>query len=296
MSKRVAVVGNCQARPLAAALQRLVPGLEVASTSIVQLLKDEDEPEHARGYESADAIFAMQVRDDYRCTFVRTSTLRERYGEKVKVWPNLYFAGYNPELLYVRDDDHRPISGPLGDYHLRTIHEAWLDGQPEVRAAERVLDVDANRARYESVPAESFAELERRATSSDLDIIGWVRERVWQERLFFTFNHPAWRLIEESARRLALGASLELQPDFEFSPRYPWSEQEPLGQFRAPLNPWVLSAFTPGFDDEVAYRGIATRAGLGHAVGTGKVHEYGLEELVGAFYVAYAGAALSRDP
>ena len=40
---KLVVIGNCQARPLADYIEKLVPTIQVTATPIVHLLKDSDE-------------------------------------------------------------------------------------------------------------------------------------------------------------------------------------------------------------------------------------------------------------
>jgi hypothetical protein len=276
-------------------MQALLPDMEITDTSIVHLLRDEDEPEHAPGLERAEVIFAQLVADAYPCSFVRTSVLRERYGERVRVWPNLFHSGYNPELTYLRGPDRRPRRGPLGDYHMRPVVEAWREGRSVEDAAALVTDVEANRERFETVPAQSLAELRRREEVTDLRIVDWMEANQWSERLFFTFNHPAWRLITETARRLVSDSGLATFEVDALERRFPWSVPEPLGQFRLPVNAWVAAAHPLSFEDETIYQGDAV-AGFGRPGESGRRHEYGLIELVGAYYSGYdADPAGLRD-
>ena len=90
---RVAIVGNCQARPLAEILTAIFD-VEVSTSVIVHLVRPQDEPLHRPGLQSADVILAQRVAENYPTPFVRTEALHAEHGAKVQVWQNLYFAGY----------------------------------------------------------------------------------------------------------------------------------------------------------------------------------------------------------
>ncbi|NQV06935.1 hypothetical protein HQ535_10305 [bacterium] len=290
---RIAVVGNCQARPLAVAIRRIVPRAEIVDTAIVHLLTDENEAEYAPTLEKSDLILSMLVADTYRCSFVRTNALRERYGDKVRVWPNLFYSGYNPELMHIRDQSHGARSGPLGEYHSRTIIEAWRKGHTAEEAVSLVRDIDHNRARYLGTPEESLAELSRREALTDLEIVDFIGENQQRERLFLTFNHPSWSLIQEAARRLAISAGLNpVAPDPQAP--LPWKIPEPLGQIRLPVNAWVVSELMPQFQDETGYRGHEV-PGFGRPPEMGRGHLYSLDELVAAFFDGYDQSPTGLD-
>lgn len=95
----VAVLGNCQARPIATLLPLYNPAITVTCVDVVHLLRDEDAPQYAQALRQADVILAQHVADTYPCSFVRNSELVRQYGHKVIFWINLYFRGYNPELF-----------------------------------------------------------------------------------------------------------------------------------------------------------------------------------------------------
>ena len=93
----IVIVGNCQARPLAMAISEMVPEIEISGIAIVHLVNDESSSKFNNLFINADYIFAQRVTDAYRCNFVRTNKIISEHGGRVRVWPNLYYAGYTPE-------------------------------------------------------------------------------------------------------------------------------------------------------------------------------------------------------
>ena len=73
---RVAVFGNCQARPLSSALQAAIPDLEVLDVVVVHLAKQADADQTLAAIDSADLVLAQRVVEDYPTPFVRTGELR----------------------------------------------------------------------------------------------------------------------------------------------------------------------------------------------------------------------------
>ena len=247
---RVAVVGNCQARPLGAVLAMLSPRVEVVEPVIVHLAKPHQEEAVSERLAEADIILAQLVADNYPVPFVRLNELRARHGGKVVPWLNLYWRGRNPELAYRRELAGR-AAFPLGEYHLEPVHEGWSEGASAAEIAERLADPDRARERYGDVAAASLAELRRREDATDVPITDVIGERAATSDLFHTFNHPTTELLVEYARRLARAMGLPVErhwggpgweplgtlvlPPSPASARPAW----PLRTYRVPLRPVV---------------------------------------------------------
>lgn len=197
----VVVVGNCQARPLAKVLESLNRRIKVTGIAIVHLLRSEQYGEYSSVLDEADLIISQLVHDSYPCDFVRTKFLKDRYGSKVISIVNLFFSGYTPDWFYIRIPDRGPLKGPMGDYHNRTIFEAWCTGEQEKTASFRLADKEYNR-KYIPDVQKSLQELCSRESEVDVSITDVIMSRYQKERLFFTFNHPAMVLIREYAKRI----------------------------------------------------------------------------------------------
>lgn len=250
---KFAVVGNCQANPLSTIITALAPHLSTERVIIVHLASEEDRDEDYRALDSVDFILAQRVVDNYPREHVRNALIKENFGDKVLVWPNLYYRGYNPELTYLRDENRRVLQGPLGDYHLTTVHDAWKHGLSAPDAEARLKSGDFNRELFAGVPQDSLAELEERELDCDVTISNWVRAEVWNRRLFFTFNHPTTGALFELAERIL--SRLEINSEGASRANGVF-EREPLGRWRIPLNAWI-SQDLAGRDlvDYPTYRG-----------------------------------------
>ncbi|GAA0770038.1 hypothetical protein LRH25_31025 [Ideonella azotifigens] len=277
---KIAVVGNCQARPLAQYLGQLSSRVTVHSVAVVHLLKDADESVYTPEFEAADLILAQQVADGYPCGFVTTSALQARYGGKLRSWINLYYAGYNPELTYIRPSTGGALHGPLGDYHHRFIFEGWKSGQSVAECEQRCLDVALHGKRFADAAEAPWPELERREATADVKILDYLREHVLRSRLFHTMNHPTRQLLLELATRVLKLEGLAVDG---VGP----GAAEPLGQFRLPVNPFVRASQAPGFDGPDHYRGLAVQEEGGRIIGFKGPHEYALAALIEGFYRLY---------
>ena len=225
--------------------------------------------------------------DNYPLEFVRNANLREAFGEKVVVWPNLYYRGYSPELVYLRNGG-RPLQGPLGDYHLSPIHEGWKQGRSLAESIATFRDVDYNAERFSTVPEDSLRDLEQREADCDVTISDYVARERWRQRLFFTFNHPTKAALVELAKRVLdhTGWSEHSSPEAvaELAAR----PAEPLGRWRVPMNPWIAQTAGSGLKDIKRFRAneVDMSGGLPKALAE-PVLRLSLEEIAATYYRIY---------
>src|SRR5947208_11955161 len=98
---RVTVIANCQARPVADYLRLLGRDVEIVDIVITHLAKETDVSRLEQAAAKSDFIFAQLVQPNYPVSVVRSAVLKERYGDRVVLWPNLFFKGQCPDLCYV---------------------------------------------------------------------------------------------------------------------------------------------------------------------------------------------------
>ncbi len=270
---KIAVIANCQARPVAKLCGLLVPGSIITGIGIVQLLKANDEVSITSACETADVIFAQLVHDTFPVSFVRSDVLRQRYPGKVIVWPNLFYRGQCPDLFYATGPAHERLMGPMQAYHLRSVLEAWRAGVTAKGALASLADTPPDA---EDISAVSLNALRARERSTDIAASDLIEEE-WREfRLFFTFNHPRARLLEAVSRRLFRAAGLNAEPSS------PVSFGEPLGRIIPPMS--VAMAHRLGFRFPEMAEAIR---GLVYPLQAGKARDYSLDELVETSYQAY---------
>jgi hypothetical protein len=199
---KVAIVGNCQARPLGRYLSLLKPEIEIVATPIVHLLKEHERDDCLRSLEQADFIISQNIADSYPCSFIRTSLLKQQFGDKVNTILNLYFSGYTPDLLYIRHPTVGTLRGPLGEYHSKTILDGWLLGIDPKQVVNWLSDPFYNQQEYAEQQSISLAELKDRELSVDIKITDFIQHNLLKQRLFFTFNHPCALVLTEYAQRI----------------------------------------------------------------------------------------------
>ena len=286
-AKRVVVLGNCQSRPLASMLARTSLDIEITATIVVHLTDDSHEGQYQEALADADVILSQRVADNYPCKFVRTSELQSKYGCRVISWPNLYWRGYNPELTYLRRPNGQTVKGPLGDYHIETVRNAWEEGHSVDASVALLGDIDFNRSMYSEVPLLSLDSLEQREQECDVHISDVIRELMWTRRLFHTFNHPTSHLLSHLA-------TVIVRRCFDARTRVQGGDSEPLGKYRVPINPWIKSEFAGRIEDST-FMGdrFESQAGVPRLVSGTAL--YSTSQIVEAFYRLYDLQRLSES-
>ena len=286
-SLHVAVIGNCQASPLARMLESVAPAVWVKRVVIVHLAKPEERTRVYSALEQSDVVLAQRVVDNYPLEFVRNANLREAFGDKVVVWPNLYYRGYSPELVYLRNAG-RPLQGPLGDYHLSPIHEEWKKGRSLAESIATFRDVEYNAERFSTVPEDSLRELVQREADCDVTISDYVARERWRQRLFFTFNHPTKAALVELAKRVLDHTGWSEHGSAEAVAGLAASPAEPLGRWRVPMNPWIAQTAGSGLKDIKRFRAneVDMSSGLPTALAE-PVLRLTLEEIAATYYRIY---------
>jgi Polysaccharide biosynthesis enzyme WcbI len=163
---RVVIVGNCQAGALEMMLStndEFTKRFEFASFPAVHEIPEAMVPALHRAVADAAVVIPQRVHEDYRDGIgLGTETLASIAKTATIVrWPSVYWAGYFPDLFYLRDMNGQPVvDGPF-DYHDRTILEAYAAGI-DVATACRLLEDPERPSEARTWAANATAELDIR--------------------------------------------------------------------------------------------------------------------------------------
>jgi len=199
----VVVVGNCQAKGLEMTLatnEGFSRRFDPVSFPAVHELPDAMIPQLHEAVAGATLVLAQRVDEGYRDGIgLGTETIARIAGDATVLrWPSVYWAGYFPDLFYLRDTVGGPVvDGPF-DYHDRTILDAYAAGRSVEETCELLADPQAPSNAPEQAE-QATAELEIRGQSCDVDVAAFIAERFRDELLFFTMNHPANVLLAHLA-------------------------------------------------------------------------------------------------
>lgn len=280
--KKIVVIANCQARPIAKYINELSEECEVIEVGIVHLLDDDKKEYFQSKFEEADFIVAQQVSANYPCQFVTTKRLMEKYSSKVISIVNLYFSGYNPELRYIRIPGHGTLKGPLGDYHIETFISGWKKGLSVEDTIALYNNVDHHEAVYKKSIDDSLKELRKREAETELNISDYIQENLSRKKLFHTMNHPSEALLVKYSEMILEKIGVNYKKS---QPNVPMKES--LGVFRLPTNPYIATLIS---DDEQSiefFKGFDTEVSNSGDVKTIKKLEYDLKGIIEAFYEVY---------
>ena len=274
MNPKIVLVANCQARPISTILRNHY-NANVEEPIIVHLAKDDDAKECLSILNSADYIVSQSISKTYPCSFVRTESIKEKFGDKVILIPNLYYRGYNPDLRGIRLKGKGVLGGPLGDYHSQIIVDAWLRNDSPSEALQYYNSTPYWEEHYGNVASESLEELKRREKHIDIKITNFIKRRQAHRHLFYTYNHPSKLLLKTLVKRIA--RRLELEPN-DTSDN---NNREPLGRFRVPIHPFTQHQLGLTFKGPDQYQGNHPDKATNH------FEYYSPEQMIEAFFKLY---------
>ncbi len=203
---RVVVIGNCLAKALELMLatnEEFARRFEFVSFPAVHEIPAETIPELHAAIANAAVAILQRVENGYRDGIgLGTETLARIAGDATVVrWPSVYWAGYFPDLFYLRNGAGQPVvDGPF-DYHDRSVLQAYASG----------LDVEETCRMLEDseLPSDALAwaenattELEIRGKDCDIQVTDFIDAHFRNELLFYTMNHPANRLLAFLAQEI----------------------------------------------------------------------------------------------
>ncbi len=228
---RLLVIGNCQARPVSQILGQ-TGFFDCLEPIILHLAGNDMRAEHENRIGSADLILAQLTADSFPIAHLQSTRLRARLGNKVIVWPNMFYSGQQPFARYITLAGGERLLGPLEATHdLRFFWDWWQDRHgPDIRPRLPVGTL------MQEISEVSLRMLQNREANCDVSISDVILTHCQIRRLFFTFNHPTRFLTSALCDRvrspiglLALHAN---QPQ----------DSEPLDRYMIPSSGFPLAS------------------------------------------------------
>lgn len=277
---KICILGNCQAQHLEAMLASSRQDIQVTRLAPVFLM---NATHHESVYEAlgaADLIFAQRISDEFKLDWLASAQIRETFGKKVVVWPNIYFDGYFPGVNYVYHGNFGKLLSPLLEYHFTQVMAAHRAG----RSIDDAIAAFAGEPLLAATPdpfAQSIAQLQAREEDTDVIISDFIAAQAVQQRLFYTPNHPMNILLGEMLSRLTQKAGLEV--DIAQGIAIPYK----LDEVYIATSPAVVQNYNLGFDADARYRGREVISVHENVVSLGDRMDYDVRQLVEAFYRLY---------
>jgi Polysaccharide biosynthesis enzyme WcbI len=205
MDKAV-VVGNCQAQALEMMLStsdEFARRFELVRFPAVHEIPESMVPDLHKAVADAAVVILQRVDDGYRGGIgLGTETLARIAGPATVVrWPSVYWAGYFPDLFYLRDAEGQPVvDGPF-DYHDRSVLRAYSSGLGVMEVC-ALLENPELPSDARAWATNATAELDARGRECDIQVTSYIESRFRDELLFFTMNHPTNCLLGHIAQRV----------------------------------------------------------------------------------------------
>ncbi len=274
---RAVIVGNCQAKALEMMLntnEEFTKRFEFVSFPAVHELPEDVVPELHEAVRNAAVVILQRIDDNYRDGLgVGTETLARIAGRATVVrWPSVFWAGYFPDLFYLRDQDGQVVvDGPF-DYHDRTILEAYNE-DIDVEGTCRLLEDLERPSNAQAWAAHATAELDDRGRDCDVQVTTFIDSTFREELLFFTMNHPTNRILGFIAKKITDLIGVPGDVDHLRVP------DEILGQTFYPLHPNHVRALELRFGTKLMSGGSPFKI---------RGVTYGAAQAVQAFFDYYA--------
>ncbi|QKX18091.1 WcbI family polysaccharide biosynthesis putative acetyltransferase [Microbulbifer sp. YPW1] len=209
--QKVLILANCQGPALAKILEKVVDGqgnrlFDVLNLKPVYELTHEQQPLLEDLCRQCDILlYQPHIRHkftpEWRSSDYWVSITSAKH---IVSFPSLYFAGYNPELTYLRNNKNQHLNAGFVDYHDKRVVKLFLEARSDDDIKHSFHRLQPVREDVESVLEETLAELRKREQEQQLDISvsDFVEQNFTRDRLFYTYNHPANAVLYEVTRQL----------------------------------------------------------------------------------------------
>jgi hypothetical protein len=204
--QKVVIIGNCQATALEMMLSTnsvFRDRFEFVSFPPVHEMPVEQMPLLHSAVANADIVVPQRIDESYRDGMgLGTKTLTEVAStDSVVRWPSVYWAGYFPDLFYLRNAAGAAIHDGPFDYHDRVILRAFAAGV-DVTGACVLLEAASEPSNAPAWAAHATAELDIRGEDCDIEVASFIGSHFREELLFFTMNHPTNRMLAYMAQQI----------------------------------------------------------------------------------------------
>ena len=192
---KISITGNCQATPLSELFNQ-INFVKKVDTFILHLSDKDSFADDISLLKDADLIIAQKTNANFEPMHLNSHWLKDKFKEKVIIWPNIFFMGQQPYIRYITSSQGR-LKGPLDDYHDIRLLLDWLKFK-------KLIDEEMNfseRSTKENILI-SLNTLKTKENDCDVIVSDVIEEHINKKVLFFSFNHPSSFLLKELFKRL----------------------------------------------------------------------------------------------
>ena len=268
----IAVIGNCQSRSIATALELMLPGYTLFNSF-------SDRPQKK-------VVDLVPFLRDAGTLLVQTSKMKEvelaakeqGVSPRMIPFPEIYFTGFHPDMISAGGAKHgsESVLSPMGRNHSAIALYGWWAGFTVDQVISLFNAEVFHYLGYERHLEHSRNELLKSADACDMDISAAYEEWMKGDCFMHCVNHPKIKVMIELARHLV--AKLGLTP----AVMYP--EQLLLDR----LQNILVWAFYPEIAAGMGKKGEYIFSFSGKVqTPTGEKRYFGLEDLVWSSFQAY---------
>lgn len=251
MRRTAIVVGNCQIYPVIEILKQSPDFAKHFSIKLFQpchIITAESVKKLHRALQNCQILITQPIKDEYR-NFIGlgTNKLKSIISSKTELItiPSLYFNCYNPELFTIKNVNLNIFSS-IFSYHHKQIFQSFISGYSISQANEFINDINSNFVK-DSFLFDAFKEIAQRENNIDIKMLSFIQDNYKKDRLFWTFNHPAYSTLSALVRKIL--SVLSLHDDLAQS-----AQREYLDHTIFPILPSIRKRLDIYFKDNYIYR------------------------------------------
>lgn len=197
----ILIMGNCQALEIAKLLNIFQGKFNVHCLYVNQFSFDLFETDYLVDFlsRSYKFILTQELLNEVQFKNFSTQKLHSLVPDKVIIFPNIYFRGLHPDLVYfsgyVKQDYHSSIALKM---HYEEITSEIVDFNKNCKSfAEYFCQI-----KKDAIFRDSFLELKMRNERWNIQIFDFFSDRLTISPLLLTINHPTRLLILEIVKRI----------------------------------------------------------------------------------------------
>jgi Polysaccharide biosynthesis enzyme WcbI/Domain of unknown function (DUF4214) len=168
-------------------------------------LTEDDIPRLEGCAKSIDLFIHQPISDNYKGIYqLSTRYLRSLLRPEARAIsiPVSYFAGYNPEMIYLKDKAGSNVDGPFM-YHDKNILKLYAQGKSISETVDTLYQGNIYPPDYVLVNLDAtIAELRQREANLDIKIADFIQHNYHTSRLFHTINHPGVSVIAQITKAI----------------------------------------------------------------------------------------------
>lgn len=242
--KKAVIIANCQGAALVNILKR-VPSFdekyEIIQLPPIHLLTDKDEEKVVQSLNSADLFLYQPISESFG-KYSSDNLLKYLKEEAVAIsFPVVYFTGYNPETIYLKDTQGKKAT--IGfEYHDLNILSFFNQGFTVEETVKKIQKPEFYSVEFiEKNIKQSLSSLREREEGIDIKVLKYIEDNSHGKRLFVSMNHPVNELLYEVVSQILIKVKLaDNSADFLLSSPF---NKELLGRNKLFVYPSIKKYF-----------------------------------------------------